>query len=1661
MEELERRNLLAVVATDLPDYAPGSTAQIFASSFQLGEAVQFQVLHSDGMPNTGDGHLPWTVIDGSSADLDGKVDGNIHTTWYVDPDDSNGATFNLSAQGMNSGQLATTTFTDLGSTLSQFANKPTTNYQTGSLNSSNSAYVEGNSIPFRYLVSDLREDASVVLDVIYQFQSSAAGPRTYDYLTSDTSSEAITDTQRFGPNNASIPSGFGLTSSTNLVTAAIPDDSSITTDTGGNFRIASNVPVTVMSVSAPAISSSPDEKHITLVIKLGNDGDATPNENIVDLGVFWGGHLARDTDYAGTNNGAADAPGASFHMRAEGFQDLNNNGNKDNGEDSLGGGDRSIQGGVVVHTTLAWEKRSADTSALQGGATFTVTPNPFTGSGSLTVVDDTDGVTSAGDIDHDPSPGSFLLEDILFGNYTIAETVAPAGFDIDADPTRLQSVTTADPNAVVGTQGQNDAGTTDESDFHDPRQVGSIAWEKRTDAGTLLGGATFTITPDPSTGAGSLVVVDDTDGVTSPGDVDQDPSPGQFLVNNVLLGTYTVTETAAPAGYLLDDVVSRTVTVSSQNRNAVIGAQGVFDTGNTNSSDFIDPAVNASIAINKVTVDGATSGDGSTILSGEAISWQYTVTNTGNVPLANVSVTDNQLGVTPLYQTGDVNNNGLLDLTESWTYTASGTAIVGSYSNTGTAKGSFADSAGHVNNAMASDPSSYFGAAPQIAINKVTVDGATSGDGLTILSGEPISWRYTVTNAGNVALANVVVTDNQAGVTPVYQNGDTNSNSLLDLTETWTYTASSTAITGSYSNTGTAKGSITDTAGHTSTAMASDPSSYFGAAPQIAINKVTIDGATFGDGITVGAGDGISWRYTVANPGNVALSGVTVTDNQPGVTPVYQTGDVNNNGLLDLTETWTYTASGTAIAGSYNNTGTAKGGFTDSAGHTSTAMASDPSSYFGAAPQIAINKVTVDGAISGDGLTILSGEPIAWRYTVTNTGNVALASVAVMDNQAGVTPAYQSGDVNNNSLLDLTETWTYTAGGTAITGSYGNIGTAKGNFTDSTGHTNTALATDPSTYFGAAPQIAIDKVTVDGATSGDGLNILSGEAISWRYTVTNTGNVALANVAVTDNQAGVTPAYQSGDVNNNGLLDLTETWTYTASSTAITGNYSNTGTAKGSFTDSAGHTSTAMATDPSSYFGAAPQIAINKVTVEGANVGDGITVNEGDAISWRYTVANTGNVALSNVTVTDDHAGVTPVYQTGDVNSNGLLDLTETWTYTASGTAIMGSYSNIGTAKGSFTDTAGHTRTAMASDGSSYFGQCDVIVIGPDKQNTSNSLVKVVDRKTGQIVSQFYAYEPNFQGGVRIATGDMDSDGIDEIITAPGRGRAPEIRVFTQAGVELTQFRTMAYATTYSGGVEVAVGDVNGDGKNDIVTVPSYGPTQARVFFNNYNPANPLADPISNAPNKQFSVFSNKFLGGADVVLADVGKFSNGTTISATAPDGKDEIVIGNGPGMRSTIYVYDVTGTPKIVDTILPFSNTFKGGITLDAARINADLIPDFIVSAGNGGHSAVEIWSGLTNDAVDVRLATFTTFANTPTANAPVHAVAIDTNNDGIADTIVAVQGTDGNSGQIRSFKTDGTPFSALSGFAGPWHISRLHCHLPSVTEAVDEAFTQLGNS
>ncbi len=113
--------------------------------------------------------------------------------------------------------------------------------------------------------------------------------------------------------------------------------------------------------------------------------------------------------------------------------------------------------------------------------------------------------------------------------------------------------------------------------------------------------------------------------------------------------------------------------------------------------------------------------------------------------------------------------------------------------------------------------------------------------------------------------------------------------------------------------------------------------------------------------------------------------------------------------------------------------------------------------------------------------------------------------------------------------------------------------------------------------------------------------------------------------------------------------------------------------------------------------------------------------------------------------------------------------------------------------------------------------------------------MRLVNAVTGAEIFSFFAYAPTFAGGVRVASGDVNGDGVPDIITGAGPGGGPHVRVFDGAPavagslVELLSF--FAYHSSFTGGVFVGAADLNGDGKADIITgAGSGGGPHVRVF---------------------------------------------------------------------------------------------------------------------------------------------------------------------------------------------------------------------------------------
>ena len=264
-----------------------------------------------------------------------------------------------------------------------------------------------------------------------------------------------------------------------------------------------------------------------------------------------------------------------------------------------------------------------------------------------------------------------------------------------------------------------------------------------------------------------------------------------------------------------------------------------------------------------------------------------------------------------------------------------------------------------------------------------------------------------------------------------------------------------------------------------------------------------------------------------------------------------------------------------------------------------------------------------------------------------------------------------------------------------------------------------------SQIFTPQPDIGVLKET--NGTDDECPFIIVGDTVTWTYTVENNGNVALTNVVLTDDNGtplnpldDFNPTYVSGDTNTNNILETTETWIYTATAPAVAGEYHNVATVSGDWASS-GQSGTVSGFEEDCYFGADPSISIIKKTNGTDDLCPVIAV--GEAVTWTYFVSNTGNVALSNIVISDDNGtpgenppesdddfppdavlGADLIHNIGDVNNDGILDLTEIWQYTASGTAEEGEYENVATVTGDFTDSADVTHTVDASEDDCYVG---------------------------------------------------------------------------------------------------------------------------------------------------------------------------------------------------------------------------------------------------------------------------------------------------------------------------------------------------------------------
>lgn len=183
--------------------------------------------------------------------------------------------------------------------------------------------------------------------------------------------------------------------------------------------------------------------------------------------------------------------------------------------------------------------------------------------------------------------------------------------------------------------------------------------------------------------------------------------------------------------------------------------------------------------------------------------------------------------------------------------------------------------------------------------------------------------------------------------------------------------------------------------------------------------------------------------------------------------------------------------------------------------------------------------------------------------------------------------------------------------------------------------------------------------------------------------------------------------------------------------------------------------------------------------------------------------------------------------------------------------------------------------------------------------------IRLFDLK-GNFKTSFFIPQ-NYSENLNLATGDVDGDGKDEIVVVQNGSRGSQIKIFTEKGIlKYPDFKIPDFYKS----ADVALGDLDGNEKKEIIIA---GRSKVQIFDH-------LGTSILNFP-----VFSKNFRGQLRVASGDIDG------------DGKDEIVVSVGQGGRSHVRIFDRIGKLKPFQ-FFPFSKDFRGGVDIALGDTDGD---------------------------------------------------------------------------------------------------------------------------
>ncbi|HXD86730.1 MAG TPA: SdrD B-like domain-containing protein [Urbifossiella sp.] len=742
------------------------------------------------------------------------------------------------------------------------------------------------------------------------------------------------------------------------------------------------------------------------------------------------------------------------------------------------------------------------------------------------------------------------------------------------------------------------------------------------------------------------------------------------------------------------------------------------------------------------------------------------------------------------------------------------------------------------------------------------------------------------------------------------------------------------------------------------------------AAAGLTLMDVVSDGNA-NDGVKLAAAGGTTTLTDVTVNGN-GSAGLDLTGTAGSKLTVSGLTDTNNTGAgitiagfsaVDLTNV-TLTGNGAA-----NSLGASAGGtinFTATTGTTPFAITASGSQLQFTSQGAGGNVVNEPIAVVGAAALNLTGGGGADTFAITPAATGG-ATISVNGGLPSSAIAGTAGDTLNLLLSGITGTNFTTTFLNGFTGSM-----------SSTGHENVAFS-------------GIESFAGGAAISGTVFNDANGNG-------SQNGN----------NEMGLAGITVGLDVDADGTADVTTT-------TDPSGRFSFTGLPPGTYRmrvvpPAGAAITTSLPADISAILGGTTTGLTFGLHFGGGTTGTSTVTGIAFSDVNKNGIKDSGEVGVNLLTVFLD------------LNGNGKLDRNEPSTVTSTVNGVAGSFtltSNVvgGSAQVRVVQKPGFLENTTNAAVSLVAGATETVDVGvsthlPPQATPAKrfavGIVQNLEAKAGIFdgdgKEDFSVSVPgSFPGGVRVATGDVTGDGVDDVIVASGPGTVASVTVFD--GVTHKQIFTTNPFGSFTGGAFVTVGDVTGDGTADLIITPDEGGGPRVVVIRGGDFQTILSF---------FGIDDPNFRGGARAGFGDM----NG--------DGRMDLLVAAGLGGGPRVSVFDGAALAggrfsHVINDFFAFDPVLRNGVFLAGGDVDGDGIDDLIIGAGPGGGPRVLVLSGATllNQGIAAAIASplDNFFAGDANNRGGVRVASKDLDGDGRMDIVTG----DGNSGQVTGFRGD----------------------------------------